>query len=222
VTNVTYLFIVITEVARLLKFFSNDQLKLHALLFSISSNLSFDSIGKKSNNLQFHELAKLPSDWKYKITLLLIDVTFELLISPPESLFLEGSVIQRLMAEPDPGKIPASSDELGKQPSTIRVSELIRERLFTRFQESDIILFGRILFLNHMWERFSVLAQVFEAQISVMREEGMTIEPANSLRSANSKSEEYINEFALRISVINFHNVVHAERKVNSDFFSYY
>ncbi|KAJ3104398.1 hypothetical protein HDU97_009277 [Phlyctochytrium planicorne] len=102
---------------------------------------------------------------------------------------------------------PVRTGPMGRMPTLAETSVLMSESRTQRFNREDLIGLARKLFRCHQWERFTLLAQLME--------------PLGSKDAKQELSPEVIlshqKEMALRIAVINFHNVTHAERRVLFD-----
>jgi hypothetical protein len=219
--------LLLTDLSQLLQVFQGDRDILHAIVEALTatsaiisgpsaSNVSLTLTGSK-NTLQFLEKPKEAtgnSNRPLQIFNALLDIGFELLTYPPETIFEHNSRVSIMTKEVEANKQPLylGLSPLGTQPTINEVAVLIRHKFLKRFDEADLMGFARFLFEQHQWERFSVIAQNLESQFS--SQPAPTVPESSNPLPASESIIANIRELGLRVAVINFHNVTHSERKV--------
>ncbi|KAJ3023381.1 UNVERIFIED_CONTAM: hypothetical protein HDU68_008632 [Siphonaria sp. JEL0065] len=186
--------LILSELIEVLRCFEGDAAKLGAL----TNGLEMLTCITKSNETTINDLKSIVSGY-------LLDLGFELLTTPPNTLVEKGGVLSTLVGEAE-NITPANPAlyNIGRLPSLREISHLIEELQFARFNHDELMEFCRYLFKNSQWERFVVIAQVLEHHLSdkvFMSDEPETFKKMGS-------------ELTLRAAIINFHNIWHSERKV--------
>ncbi|KAJ3217009.1 hypothetical protein HDU67_008654 [Dinochytrium kinnereticum] len=202
---------------------------------SAPSSSNWFSLLTSETDLQFERPTdeQIQHDRRILVFLTLLDIAFELLCSSPDTLLSRSGPLHHLIADIEAGRqiqtiVPlvnpymsshghhhgrqtdqgktAGMGPMGRMPSLAEITAMMSEGRIRRFASEDLVVLSRKLFRCYQWERFTVLAQLLEPPISM-----------NAFLAPQDICTAQQRELALRVSVINFHNVSHAERRVLFD-----
>ncbi|KAI9350242.1 hypothetical protein BDR26DRAFT_580606 [Obelidium mucronatum] len=185
--------LVLAQLVDVLRFFPSDKEKLRTLIMVL------DTLSKAP---QHKEDIKV-SETKKSMQQFLLDLGFELMIMPAESVFQKGGILSSMIGEMDPANFnPSAVYNIGKLPCLQELNRLVQDSSLQRFGYEDLMKLCRIYFSHTQYERFSVVAQSLEHCLR------------KDLTAPQFQVDKYVSEIGLRASIINFQNVWHSERKV--------
>ncbi|KAI9324120.1 hypothetical protein DFJ73DRAFT_802668 [Zopfochytrium polystomum] len=210
------------DVFSALNFFASDKDKFHAVVHGLYGLIPHNP-SSGAAHLKFNEKAK-DKDSPPLIAYLL-DIGYGLLTSSVDSfsqkvLTTFFPTLATATIENDVHSQHQFINSLGSH--SVSISELtaiIGDSRMERFAPHDITRFMRVLFEHRHWERFTVIAQVFEA-MHFPTPKTIPATPRVPLRAEGARSEappwtaSAEAELSLRIAAINYWNALHSDRHV--------
>ncbi|KAJ3067712.1 hypothetical protein HDU98_009072 [Podochytrium sp. JEL0797] len=190
--------LILTELIAVLRCFEGDKEKVRVLAAGLEVLWNIRADGSDSIISTI--------DFKSVVFNMLLDLTFEIVTMPNDTLVQKGGFLSTLIGEPD-GSTHANPSmyNIGRLPSMREISHLIQDQSFSRFHYRDMMKFCRQLFQTAQLERFVATAQVLEHHLSD------AILANQQEREEMAKSDA---ELTLLAAIINFQNIWHSERKV--------
>ncbi|KAJ3062774.1 hypothetical protein HDU99_005105, partial [Rhizoclosmatium hyalinum] len=187
--------LILTELIEILRCFEGDKEKLRLVTAALELLSKRKESSASENNVNMTSL----------IFHMLLDLGFELLTMPNDTMVKKGGFLSMLIGEEH--QAPSMNFmmyAIGRLPSLREISCLIEDLAFKRFTYVDLMKLSRQIFQNHQWERFVVIGQVLEHHLSELI----------SIGDKTINTKEAASEITLRAAVISFHNIWHSERKV--------